>query len=182
MSSSRYHDLIALMLGLAVLGADQLTKLWIVQYFGAEGQRPPISIVGDVLTLYYVQNTGVAFSLFEGQGFKFVLIALAFGLICYLYWRFRETATLWLRLGFALVLGGAVGNLLDRFTHAYVVDFVHFQIPGYFDFAVFNVADSAITIGVIVIALCLYRIGPGAVEPTSAPTTIGATHEASEPR
>ncbi|HEX2350167.1 MAG TPA: signal peptidase II, partial [Ktedonobacterales bacterium] len=113
---------------------------------------------------------------------KFVLIALAFALICYLYWRFRESATLWLRLGFALVLGGAVGNLLDRFTHAYVVDFVHFQIPGKFDFAVFNVADSAITIGVIVIALCLYRISPGTNENASAPANSARGHEAREPR
>ena len=182
MSSSRYHDLIALMLGLAVLVADQFTKLWIVQYFGAEGLKPPIQIVGNILTLYYVQNTGVAFSLFAGQSVKFVLIALAFALICYLYWRFRESATLWLRLGFALVLGGAVGNLLDRFTHAYVVDFVHFQIPGKFDFAVFNVADSAITIGVIVIALCLYRISPGTNENASAPASSAQGHEAREPR
>ncbi len=186
MSSSRYHDLFALMVGLAVLVADQLTKLWIVQYFGAEGQKPPIQIVGDVLALYYVQNTGVAFSLFAGQSVKFVLIALAFGLICYLYWRFRESATLWLRLGFALVLGGAVGNLLDRFTHAYVVDFVHFQLPAIgFDFAVFNVADSAITIGVIVIALCLYRFGPGTSENATVPAKSVNTaqgHEAREPR
>lgn len=158
MSASRYHDLLALMVGLAVLVADQLTKLWIVQYFGIEGLRPPVPIVGNVLTLYYVQNTGVAFSLFAGQNIKFVLIAAAFGLICYLYWRFRDTATLWLRLGFALVLGGAIGNLLDRLTRTFVVDFIHFQIPG-FNFAVFNVADSAITVGVCVIALCLYRMG-----------------------
>src|SRR6185437_13984570 len=156
MSSSRYHDLVALMLGLAVLVADQLTKLWIVQYFGVEGLRPPIPILGDVLTLYYVQNTGVAFSLFEGQNVRFLLIALAFGLICYLYWHYRESATLWLRLGFAIVLGGAIGNLLDRFARSFVVDFVHLHIPGVFNFAVFNVANSAITIGVIVIALCLY--------------------------
>ncbi len=168
MSASRYHDLVALMVGLAVLVADQITKLWIVQYFGAEGLRPPIPIVGDVLTLYYVQNTGVAFSLFEGQNIKFVLIALAFGLICFLYWRFRDVASLWLRLGFALVLGGAVGNLLDRFARAYVVDFIHFQIPHLFDFAVFNVADSAICVGVVLIALCLYRMGPGVAEDTSA--------------
>lgn len=156
MSASRYHDLIALMVGLTTLIADQLTKAWIVQYFGAEGLRPPVPIFGDVLTLYYVQNTGVAFSLFAGQNVKFLLIALAFGLICYLYWRFREVASLWLRLGFALVLGGATGNLIDRFAHQYVVDFIHFQIPGIFNFAVFNVADSAITIGVLVIAFCLY--------------------------
>lgn len=156
MSASRYHDLLALMVGLAVVIVDQLTKMWIVQYFGVTGLRPPIPVFGDVLTLYYVQNTGVAFSLFEGQNIKFVLIAVAFALICYLYWRFRETASLWLRLGFALVLGGAIGNLFDRFTRSFVVDFIHFQIPGVFNFAVFNVADSAITVGVIVIAIFLY--------------------------
>jgi signal peptidase II len=180
MSASRYHDLVALMLGLAVLVADQLTKLWIVQYFGVEGLRPPIPILGDVLTLYYVQNTGVAFSLFEGQNVRFLLIALAFGLICFHYWHYRNSATLWLRLGFALVLGGAIGNLLDRFARSFVVDFVHFQIPGVFDFAVFNVADSAITIGVIVIALCLYRIGPGAEVSQRVTATKG--QGASEPQ
>lgn len=164
MSTSRYHDLGALLVGLAVIIVDQLTKFWIVQYFGAEGARAAIPIVGNILTLYYVQNTGVAFSMFAGQNIKFVLIALALGLICYLYWRFRHTATFWLRLGFALVLGGAIGNLLDRFTRSYVVDFVHFQIPGVFNFAVFNVADSAITIGVVVIAFCLYRMTSGASE------------------
>jgi signal peptidase II len=177
MSASRYHDLAALMVGLAVLVADQLTKFWIVQYFGAEGLRPPVPVLGDVLTLYYVQNTGVAFSLFAGQNIKFVLIALALGLICYLYWRYRDVATLWLRLGFALVLGGAVGNLLDRFARSYVVDFIHFQIPGIFNFAVFNVADSAITIGVVVVALCLYRVGPGATESASDAKHSGATGE-----
>ena len=159
MSASRYHDLLALMVGLTVLVVDQLTKFWVVQYFGAEGLRPPVPIFGNVLTFYYVQNTGVAFSLFAGQNIKFALIAVAFGLICYLYWRFRNTATLWLRLGFALVLGGAIGNLLDRLTRSFVVDFIHFQIPGIFNFAVFNVADSAITIGVFVIAGCLYQMG-----------------------
>ena len=164
MSASRYHDLIALMVGLAVLVVDQLTKAWIVQYFGVAGVHPPIPIIGDTLTLYYVQNTGVAFSLFEGQNIRFVLIAIAFGLICYLYWRFRETATLWLRLGFALVLGGALGNLLDRVSRAYVVDFLNFHAPllpniALFNF-VFNIADAGITVGVVVIAICLYRSGP----------------------
>lgn len=164
MSASRYHDVLALIVGLAVLIVDQLTKLWIVQYFGVEGLRPPIPIFGNVLTLYYVQNTGVAFSMFAGQNIKFLLIAVAFGLICYLYWRFRNTATIWLRLGFALVLGGAIGNLLDRITRSFVVDFIHFQIPGVFNFAVFNVADSAITTGVIVIALCLYQMSASPAE------------------
>jgi len=172
------------MVGLVVLVVDQLTKALIVQYFGVEGLRPPIPIFGDVLTLYYVQNTGVAFSLFEGQNVKFLLIAIAFGLICYLYWRFRDIATLWLRVGFALVLGGAVGNLLDRLARSYVVDFVHFQIPNVFNFAVFNVADSAITVGVIVIAICLYRMGQPQNESasSSAPAQPSAQGDAAGTR
>ncbi|HEY7851042.1 MAG TPA: signal peptidase II, partial [Ktedonobacterales bacterium] len=78
------------------------------------------------------------------------------------------------------VLGGAVGNLLDRFAHQYVIDFIHFQIPGVFNFAVFNVADSAITIGVIVIAVCLYRIGPGVAEQGSKRVTSASGQGASE--
>jgi signal peptidase II len=162
MSASRKRDLFALAIGLAVVLVDQLTKAWIVQYFGVVGGMAPIPIVGQFLSLFYLRNTGVAFSLFAGQNIRFALIFVALALIGYLYWRFRDTSSLWLRLGFGLVLGGAIGNLLDRFTRGYVVDFIHFQIPRVFDFAVFNVADSAITVGVVVIAAVLFLI-------TSAP-------------
>lgn len=158
MSASRKRDLFTLAIGLAVVLADQLTKAWIVQYFVYAEGRPPIQIVGDFLTLLYVKNTGVAFSLFEGQNIKFALIFVALAVVGYLYWRFRSSPSLWLRLGFALVLGGALGNLLDRFTRGYVVDFIYFQIPNTFYFPLFNVADSAITVGVALIALILYRI------------------------
>jgi signal peptidase II len=179
MSASRKRDIFALVIGLVVVLVDQLTKVWIVQYFGTVGGRAPIPIVGDILTLFYVRNTGVAFSLFEGQNIKFALIFVALALIGYLYWRYRESPSLWLRLGFALVLGGAVGNLLDRFTRGYVVDFVHFQIPGVFNFAVFNVADSGITIGVVLIAFVLYQLSSPAPSASSSLTT-GATSD--EPR
>ncbi len=173
MSASRKRDIFALAIGLAVVLVDQLTKVWIVQYFGYEGGRAPIPILGEILTLYYVQNTGVAFSLFAGQNIKFALIFVALALIAYLYWRYRESPSLWLRLGFALVLGGAVGNILDRFTRGYVVDFIHFQIPGVFNFAVFNVADSGITVGVILIAIVLYQLSAVAPGESSSPTTTG---------
>lgn len=158
MSASRKRDLFALAIGLAVLIVDQLTKFWIVGYFGVEGGQAPIPILGPFLTLYYVRNTGVAFSLLEGQNIKFALIFVALAVIGYLYWRFRDSPSLWLRLGFALVIGGAFGNLLDRFTRGYVVDFIYFQIPTHFYFPLFNVADSAITIGVALIAAVFYFI------------------------
>ena len=115
----------------------------------------------------------MAFSLFEGQNIKFALIFVALAVVGYLYWRFRSTPSLWLRLGFALVLGGAFGNLLDRFTRGFVVDFIYFQIPFKFYFPLFNVADSAITVGVALIAVVFYLM-------SSAPANQRAAGEASD--
>jgi signal peptidase II len=187
MSASRKRDLFALAIGLVVVLVDQLTKVWIVQYFVVEGGRPEIPILGPILTLYYVRNPGVAFSLFAGQNIKFALIFVALVVVGYLYWRFHESPSLWLRLGFALVLGGAVGNLLDRFTRGYVVDFIYFKIPGKFYFPLFNIADSCITVGVFLVAFVLYQLGASeaaavssspdsAASKTSAPASARGDH------
>jgi signal peptidase II len=160
LSLARRNDAIMAGLALTVIVVDQLTKLWIVHYFGVPEGRAPISLVGPILTLDYIQNTGVAFSLLEGQSVLFFFITIAVVVIGTLYWRLRETGSLALKATFGLILGGAVGNLIDRFRHAYVVDFVHFQIPGHFNFAVFNFADSAITLGVIALALLFWRGTP----------------------
>ena len=160
MTTARKRDLAMVGVGLLVIILDQLTKHWIVSFFSSKPDGYVVPIVGQILSLVYVQNTGVAFSLLEGQTVMFFFIALAIGVIAYLYWRSRETGSWLLKITFGLVLGGAIGNLLDRFSHAYVVDFIHFQIPNIgFDFAVFNVADSAISIGVVLLAYLIWRMG-----------------------
>lgn len=165
MSTARAKDLAMVAFGLLVILVDQLTKHWVQTYFAAH-PGTVVSVVGDLLTLEYTQNPGVAFSLLTDQGIKFLLIALAIGVIVVLYWRTRETGTLLLKVSFGLVLGGAIGNLIDRISHQYVVDFIHFQIPAlHFDFAVFNIADSAISVGVVMLAALLW-LG-GAEERTS---------------
>ncbi len=157
LTPARFRDLIMVGAGLLVIALDQWTKHLIVNYFVTPGYRAPVPIVGQVLTLDYVQNTGVAFSMFEGQSIQFLFIAVAIGVIGYLYWRFRDRASLALKLNFGLVLGGATGNLIDRFRQGFVVDFIHFQLPAIgFNFAVFNVADSSISVGVVAIAVLLY--------------------------
>ena len=169
---ARIRDLAMLAVIVLVIILDQVSKHWIVSYFQIPGLRPPVSILGQVLTLDYTQNTGVAFSLFQGQNIKFLLIGLAILVIAYLYWRFRDDGSLLLKLCFGLVLGGAIGNLLDRFTNGYVVDFIHFQIPGSFDWPVFNLADSSICVGVALIAFLLFfdswRDRPAALSGASA--------------
>lgn len=159
MTVARRRDLAMVGLGLLVILLDQLTKHWIVSYFSTKPEGYNVPILGPVLTLESVQNTGVAFSLLQGQVVMFFFIAIAIAVVGYLYWKARETGSLLLKLSFGLVLGGAIGNLIDRFSHTYVVDFIHFQIPGIFDFAVFNVADSAITVGVVLLAYLIWRMG-----------------------
>jgi len=169
MSLARQRDLAMVGLGLLVIILDQLTKHWVVSYFSTKPEGYSVPILGQILSLEYVQNPGVAFSLLERQKVMFLFIAIAIGVIGYLYWRSRETGSLALKLTFGLVLGGAIGNLIDRFSHSYFVDFIHFQIPAiHFDFAVFNVADSAISIGVVLLALMIWRMGTEGEHPSSS--------------
>jgi signal peptidase II len=169
LSPARRNDLAMVALGIVVLIVDQLTKSWIVAYFKVPGFKPPIPILGAVLQLDYTQNTGVAFSLLEGQSILFLFIAIAIIVIGYLYWRLRDTGSLLIKLTFGLILGGAIGNLYDRLRQGFVVDFIHFQIPGHFDYPVFNMADSAVCIGVVALAFLLWR-GPASYGAAAAPT------------
>src|SRR3954451_10226628 len=154
MTTARKRDLVMVLAGLFVIILDQVTKRWVVQYFVLPDYKAPIPLLGQFLELAYVQNSGVAFSLLPGDSIKFLFIALAIGVIAYLYWRNRENGSLLLKFSFGLVVGGALGNLIDRFRLGYVVDFIHFRIPSLsFDFAVFYIADSAISIGVVLLAI-----------------------------
>jgi signal peptidase II len=155
MSLARRNDLIMVATGIVVIFLDQLVKQWITQYFhGQEG--PSISLLGNILQLIYDKNTGVAFSLLEGQASLYIFVALAVAVVVWLYWRLRDSTSVLTKVVFGLILGGAIGNLIDRLRLGYVVDFIYFQIPSIrFQFAVFNVADSSITIGVALLVAVL---------------------------
>jgi signal peptidase II len=136
-------------IGGLTLAADQLTKALVVSSF-APGERLPLL---PILHLTYVQNTGAAFGLFKGhQGFFIIVSLLVIGAIA---WelatrRVHAAAALW---GCGLALGGAAGNLVDRLRLGYVIDFIDLRV-----WPVFNVGDSAITIGVtLLVAHSLLR-------------------------
>ena len=128
-------------LALAVLALDQAAK-WVALSLLVPNTTTPVV---PFLSWTLACNTGAAFSLFQGFGTLIGLLAVV--VAAYLVvaiWRWRRSALE--GLAYALVLGGAVGNLADRLLHGCVVDFVHVHY-GWFNFPVFNVADSAITIG-----------------------------------
>lgn len=105
------------------------------------------------LALYRTYNTGVAFSMFSWVGDK-GLIVVSFGVIAFvLYLALRSEAGQTLaRLGFALIIGGAIGNLIDRAAYGHVVDYIYFHTPVW-SFAVFNLADVFISVGAFAVAV-----------------------------
>jgi signal peptidase II len=140
-----------LFLGLAALVVlvDQITKRLAEDRLRGERTVP---VVDDLLRLTYVQNRGAAFGLLQDQTTFFVLVGiLVIGVIAASY-RYLPRSGFRLHLALGLQLGGAIGNLLDRLRQGYVVDFVDFGYRANW-WPVFNVADSAIVIGVALLAL-----------------------------
>lgn len=145
-------------LSLLVLVADQLSKAWIVNTVRLEEQ---VTIpVLPVLSLTWVENRGVSMGLLtaDGELGRWLLVAMTAAIAGFVaVWLRRERRTPE-QVALALVLGGAIGNIIDRVRLGYVIDFVHLH-AGSWSFYVFNVADAAITVGV---ALLLARalVGP----------------------
>ena len=154
---ARVYDALAILAAILVLVLDQWTKVWVVTNLSPSFFGPRIPVIGDYLILYFIKNNGAAFSLFANNIVLVLLIAVAIGVIAYLYIRNINTASLWYKLIFGLIIGGALSNLIDRVRHGgYVVDFISFSIPQFnFHFAIFNLADAAISLGVVLLFVTL---------------------------
>ena len=153
-----------LALSLAVIALDQWSKAWIVRHMAFHVAHPLLPVLD--LTLAY--NTGAAFSFLATQpGWqRWVLTGLALVvavLIVFYLGRLKARRQGLLCAALALILGGAVGNVIDRIRLGYVVDFISFHWHGHY-FPAFNVADSSITIGAGLLLLDLWLEGrrPGA--------------------
>ncbi len=140
-----------------VVVADQITKHWAERDFASER----VEVVPDVLWFTYLENPGSAFSLFQDSGVWLGLAAA--GAVGVIGWSLRHPRPTQEVVGLGLVMGGAVGNLVDRATRGEglldgkVVDWI--QIP---NFPVFNMADTALTVGVGLILLSAFRQSFGA--------------------
>ncbi len=151
---SRYTLLLAITIVLVV--ADQLTKALVLAHLPLYSVQP---LIPGFLNLVHVQNPGGAFGFMAGQSyglrmFLFLFVtALALVMIVVLY-RQTPPTNLRLRLALALLCGGAIGNLIDRLRLGQVVDFIDVHVAGW-HWPAFNVADSAITVGVLLFALDL---------------------------
>ncbi len=128
---------------------DQAAKALALHYLSFEESLP---LVPGIFHLTLVRNTGIAFGFFrEHQGTLLVLITLSLFFL-WLWTRSLETKSIGGRIAFAFILGGALGNWIDRLRFGAVIDFLDFRV-----WPVFNIADSAITIGVALYFILLLR-------------------------
>ncbi len=154
-----------------VLVVDQLSKSLVLTFLAPGAAHAEVVIVPGLLRFYYVENTGAAFGLFQGK--NPLLGFLAFSVVVVLVVWFRELVRYWPgALALGLQLGGAVGNLVDRFRHGFVVDFIDFPF-----WPTFNVADSAITIGVLMVLYVLLRQGQQESPKATEAERIDAEHQ-----
>ena len=137
----------------AVLAVDQWTKRWATDTLEF---REPMRVIGDLVRFTYTKNSGVAFGLGAGLPFPYALFSIvAVAVILWLFLRHRTHSPA-RQISLALILGGALGNLVDRLTTGEVVDFILVGWRQWY-WPVFNVADSAVTVGVVLFGLTWAR-------------------------
>ncbi len=145
---------LSIALALTVFASDALTKWWVKHSLSLHHYP----VVEGFFTINYAENTGIAFGLFDDVDSPWkapllgLLAVVALGMVLYYIWTtpLNESVVL---IALGLVLGGVLGNFADRLLNGFVVDFVKLHWRGVFAWPTFNVADSAITTGVVLILL-----------------------------
>lgn len=149
---------------LAVIAFDQLTKAWVR---AALDVNESVRVLGEWVRITYIHNEGAAFGLHVGEHSSLVFLILAVAasaLVLYLYLTTSSGERLQ-RIALALILGGALGNIIDRIRWNMVVDFVQVGVGGHY-WPIFNVADSAVTVGALLLAWA-YLFRPARSQPAS---------------
>lgn len=171
------HSLLFVIAILVIL-VDQWTKLYIRANLVLYDTIAPIPGLGDFFTLIHTTNSGAAFGMFKAGGGVFTIVAIVVvGAIIYYYPRIPENQ-LGIRIALGLQLGGAVGNLLDRLINGgEVTDFIFFHWYKLLNAPIFNLADLAITVGVIILAALMWKESQDERKTNLTPPNPAAPHD-----
>ncbi|MEN6624652.1 MAG: signal peptidase II [Candidatus Sumerlaeia bacterium] len=146
-----------LVLAAATLILDQISKLVVVSTLNF---LDPVVVIPNFLQLQYTHNTGAAFSIASEHTMLLALFSLIISIVLvYIAWT-RTPEEQGMRIGLGLILGGAVGNLIDRFRLGYVIDFIDAHWFYKAHWPIFNIADSAICIGIGLWLIASFRLKP----------------------
>lgn len=159
-NTSRFGRLAWLWLTLAVFVLDQATKFY---FDNSLTMYQQIAVIPGYFSWTLAYNTGAAFSFLSDAGgwqrWFFTAIALVVSVVLVVWLKRLKADETWLAVALALVLGGALGNLVDRVIFGHVVDFILVHYQNQWHFPAFNLADSAITCGAILLALDMFKSG-----------------------
>ena len=162
-------------LAIGVVALDQLAKSIVTSNLEP---NQGVQVIGDYVRIVFGQNSGALFGLFKDNALMFGLVSLAVIALIVIY-HARAASSAYLTVTLGLLLGGAIGNMIDRLRLGYVVDFVDAGI-GSTRFYTFNVADSAISLAILMLFIAALR--PSLIEGPAAPPTGAATGRARPPR
>jgi signal peptidase II len=141
----------SLAVAVLVILADQGSKILVAQRMSI-GQS--VSVLGDFFRLTFIRNAGGAFGIFLGGGWFYLAASVMAIVLIYFYFRRMPSGHAWSRISLAMILAGALGNLLDRLRFGAVTDFLDFGI-GRLRWPIFNLADAAVTVGVAAFVLTI---------------------------
>jgi signal peptidase II len=144
-----WNALVFLLIASAIVVLDQLSKQWINANILPGGSLPETG----QLTIVNIQNTGSAFGLFPNQAFLLSVVAIAGLIVVLMFFRYFSELGFLGGLALSLIFAGALGNLIDRLRVGHITDFIYVRLWGNFFWPAFNVADSAITVGAISLAI-----------------------------
>lgn len=165
LKSNLWSYILLLLIAGSVILLDQGTKAWVRDHLAyGEGFRPWPDLFPYGRIVHW-RNTGAAFGLFQEGGGVFALLAIVVGAMIIFYFPKIERGDWPLRLAMGLQLGGAMGNLLDRLQHGHVTDFVAVS-----NFPVFNIADTSITFGVLILLVGVWLSDKEEPTPQPAPS------------
>ena len=154
---------ILLLTALAILVVDQVTKALVVANL-AIGEKT--QLLGDLVQVWHAQNRGASFSLFQGWSIVFLIVSvLSIAMVAYFHRSLRDQSP-WLHLLLGIVLGGTLGNFIDRLRQGYVTDWLSIGI-GDTRWPTFNVADSSLVVGIGILVLYLLLSRPDRREATA---------------
>lgn len=171
---------LALLVAACVLGLDQATKAWVAANLQYGQSIPLLPALDGWVNVIYSHNSGAVFGMFPQANTVFMFIASIVVVVILVYYRYMPIDGLLMRVGLGLQLGGALGNLVDRVRLGYVVDFLDAGVSPTVRWFTFNVADSAVVCGVILLGYYLLIASP----PSPSPAASGqqAMGEAAHPQ
>ena len=134
---------------------DMITKILVTSNMTVGSS---INVISGFFSITYVENTGAAWGIFSNGTILLGLLSVVFLIVFIKYILDQKSISLFNSINYALIIAGVFGNMIDRFARGFVVDFLNFQVFSY-DFPVFNVADTFIVVGIILIAIDYLLVG-----------------------